>query len=423
MNTNKQDRRILPVILIVILALALSMLPGSLAAADDDAVSDEVVVKVAPGHTVAGINATYGSTTLRPLLGSRAIYLLRLAPASDPDQVLEAMEADRRLVYAEPNLISDVFEANPHKSYSLSTPLWLGTEPQPYDYQYAASMLELSAAHRISSGAGTVVALLDSGVQSAHPQLRTRIAAGGYDFVEDDANPADVGNGFDDDADGAVDEAVGHGTHVAGIVRLVAPAAKIMPLRVLDSDGRGNAFLAAEAFLHAAEQGADVINASFGVSNESELMEDVVEDVTEDHGVVVVGAAGNAGSTAKQYPAAGEDVLAVGSVGPTGTRSVFTNHGPWVPVFAPGEKIVSTFPANGYAAWSGTSMAAPFVAGQAALLRGLDSRLTVEQMSARIVTTAKPLVGGPTGAAVIDIPASLNASDPEEDDNDGDADD
>jgi subtilisin family serine protease len=102
---------------------------------------------------------------------------------------------------------------------------------------------------------------------------------------------------------------------------------------------------------------------------------------------------------------------------------VFTNHGPWVPVFAPGEKIVSTFPANGYAAWSGTSMAAPFVAGQAALLRGLDSRLTVEQMSARIVTTAKPLVGGPTGAAVIDIPASLNASDLEEDDNDGDADD
>lgn len=257
-------------------------------------------------------------------------------------------------------------------------------------------------------------------MQLDHPRFRNRLAPGGYDFVDDDPTPADVGDGRDNDGDGLVDEAVGHGTHVAGIVNLVAPAARILPFRVLDSDGRGNVFLAAEAVDRAVRTGADVINASLGTTADSEVLEDLIEDA-EEHDVVVVAAAGNLGTDRAQYPAADDDALGVTSVGPADVRSAFASYGSWVDLAAPGEGIISAFPPSGYARWDGTSMAAPFVAGQAALIRSHDDGASAETIEARIRQTARP-VGGGSGSGRIDVPASLRstAGDGDGDDEDDD---
>jgi parallel beta-helix repeat protein len=185
-----------------------------------------------------------------------------------------------------------------------------------------------------------------------------------------------------------------------------------MPLRILDSDGRGNEFLIAEAIHYAVANGAEVINLSLGMSADSELIEDIIED-TVDAGVVIVAAAGNLNSSTEQYPAANENVLAVTAVGPTYAKSSFANYGAWVDIATPGESITSTFPIDGYARWSGTSMATSFVSGQATLIRSVSPTMPVADVAWLIRSTARPLDDfnpghqGLLGAGLADIGATL----------------
>jgi subtilisin family serine protease len=176
----------------------------------------------------------------------------------------------------------------------------------------------------------------------------------------------------------------------------------------------GNVFAVAEGILFAAENGAHVINLSLGTTQESDLLEDVIEEAAED-GVLVIAAAGNFGSRQETYPAADECALAITSIGPTDVRSKFANYGSWVDLAAPGESIYSSFPVDGYAWWSGTSMAAPFVTGQAALLLGYDPSLELEDLADLMGGTAHPLDSSRQarrsllGAGKIDVLASLQA--------------
>ncbi|HSL45492.1 MAG TPA: S8 family serine peptidase, partial [Anaerolineales bacterium] len=234
------------------------------------------------------------------------------------------------------------------------------------------------------------VAVVDTGVQLDHPALGAHMTLVQADFVDGDGIANDEPNGVDDDRDRQIDESTGHGTHVAGIALLVAPDASIMPVRVLDSDGSGNIFAVAEGILFAVENGAQVINLSLGTTEESDLLEDVIEEAAED-GVLVIAAAGNLGSRQETYPAADECALAITSVGPTDVKSRFANYGSWVDLAAPGESIYSAFPVDGYAWWSGTSMAAPFATGQAALLLGYDRSLDLEDVADLMGGTAQSL--------------------------------
>lgn len=382
---------------------------------DDDISADyeigQVVVKLDPtaGATIADVNATYGTTTIAELLYSAGIYLLQVPPGEDTKDVAAAMENDARLLYAEPNFTGEAPESGGNATWA-----WGGQDSAPFFEQYALDVLGLPQAHEISRGAGAVVAVLDTGVQLDHPALAASLTAARYDFVDDDPLPEDEPNGLDDDGDSFVDEGVGHGTHVAGVVHLVAPEAQIMPLRVLDSDGCGNVFTIAKAVTYAADNGAAVINLSLGMGQESELLEDVIKDVIEG-GVVVVAAAGNLNTDAEQYPAAEGDALAVTSVGPGDIKSAFSNFGDWMHVAAPGESIYSTLPASGYGWWSGTSMATPFVAGQAALIRSVAPSLLPEDIAAQICETAQPLdainpeFAGLLGAGRVDVGASLQS--------------
>lgn len=367
-----------------------------------DPATTQVVVKLNPlaGATIAAINATYGTTTLRPLLNSAGIYLLQVPNGTTAKALAEAMTGDLRLLYAEPNFVGEAPEGAGRHTWG-----WGGNDAAPLDSQYAINQLGLPAAWQTSRGAGVVVAVLDSGMQLAHPTLATVWTLERYDFVDDDGDPQSV-------ADGATAIAFGHGTHVAGIIHLVAPQARIMPLRVLDNQARGDIFRLAEAIIYATDHGANVINMSLGTAEESALLDDITRRATA-RGVTVVAAAGNLNEKDRQYPAASQCVLAVTALDEKQQKADFANYGSWIDLAAPGVSIYSTLPPDGYGWWSGASMATPWVAGQAALIYSLNARLTVRQIAELMVGTAQsvdganPQVRGKLGAGLPAIDISL----------------
>jgi thermitase len=251
-----------------------------------------------------------------------------------------------------------------------------------------------------------------------HPALKSRfVGVPRYDFVGDDKDPSEPPLASTEEQ--RDQEVVGHGTHVAGIINLVAPRANLMPLRALDKDGYGSTFHVAEAVAFADTNGANVINLSLGSPSWSRLLrEKVVEAIG--HGRVVAAAAGNYNSVQPQYPASrqipdaadNDGLLAVTSVDPTPKRSAFANYGTWVDIAAPGEQILSTYPVSRYAYWSGTSMATPFVAGEAALIQAsAKSPIGPAGVETRIRCSARSIPEDPghlmLGAGHANIGASL----------------
>jgi subtilisin family serine protease len=171
----------------------------------------------------------------------------------------------------------------------------------------------------------------------------------------------------------------------------VAPGSQILPVRVLDPDGRGDTFFVAYAIEWAINQGADVINLSLGTQENSRLFHDVMLWAVE-QGVSVVAAAGNSNTSVLHYPAAYPAVVAVTAVGETKTKAPFANYGSWIDVAAPGVGITSTIvtaQGSGYATWSGTSMATPFVSGAIALLRQKFPEKQVRELHQRLQTRSE----------------------------------
>ena len=236
------------------------------------------------------------------------------------------------------------------------------------------------------TGSGATIAVIDTGVDLDHPEFNGRIVPG-YDFVDSD-NEADDGNG--------------HGTHVAGTIggandgigiTGVAPDASIMPIRVLGNDGYGYTSDIVAGVYWSADNGADVINLSLGGGGYSQAMADAIA-YASNKGSVVVMAAGNSGSQSPDYPAAHavNHGLAVGAVNQQKTMAGFSNRaGSTVLdyVTAPGASIYSTVPDAGYDYLSGTSMAAPHVAGVAGLLKSYDNSLSSESIENLIVESAE----------------------------------
>jgi membrane-anchored mycosin MYCP len=249
-----------------------------------------------------------------------------------------------------------------------------------------------------ADGSGVTVAVIDSGVDRGHPQLRGRVRSGA-DFL-------------DRSGDGLLD-CKGHGTGVASLIaaaprdgvqfRGVAPGARILPVRVserdnLDRKDPGDAVTPAElgqAIRWAVQHGAKVINLSLVLDRDtSEVRSAIRYAVAKD--VVVVAAAGNSGqqNNPRPYPAAYDGVLGVGAIGPDGLRASFSQVGPYVDVVAPGEGVIMAAVGGGYAVDRGTSYAAPFVAATAALVRDYWPTMSAKEVVRRIVATADPAAGG-----------------------------
>jgi subtilisin family serine protease len=383
-----------------------------------DPIEAQLVVKLGVGATLGALNRRYGTTTESALLSSHGIYLLR-APGTPAQlrsrkdatritgEIVKAMGHDTDVVFAEANLTADSAEDDRFHHWPSGGPSCIGTDPASYRGQVAVTDLALQQAHRLATGRHSIVAVLDSGVTATHPALAGRLAPG-YDYVDDDRNPAEVADGRDQDGDGRVDEGYGHGTFVAGITALVAPDARILPMRVLDSEGRGNVFVITEAIFNAVDAGADVLNLSFGTADKirSRLLDDALRHAAAS-GVVVAAAAGNDASQSEHYPAASSGVLAVAATTPDESRLAdFSARGKWVDLAAPGVDVVSALPC-GYGRWSGTSMATPFVSGAAALLGERWGTSQHSNRARRLVDGSDKLRGLGKESGVVDILRSL----------------
>ncbi len=266
--------------------------------------------------------------------------------------------------------------------------------------QWGNAMLNASEAWGTSTGAGAVVAVLDSGVDGTHPDLAGALLPGiNTRLNRGDQTPA-------------TSDANGHGTHVAGVIAAragngvggagVAPEASVLPVKVLDRYGGGWESDVTEGIIWAVDNGADVINLSLG-GEESELIGSAVGYALS-AGVVVVAAAGNDATDKANYPAAVPGVLSVTAIASDGRPAGYANYGATVDLHAPGDRILSTIP-GGYAALSGTSMAAPFVAGAAALVRSAQPGADV---AAVLLRTARPNpAAAGFGAGLVDPLAAL----------------
>lgn len=261
------------------------------------------------------------------------------------------------------------------------------TPNDPYWSSYerwAHDQVGLPSAWDLTRGSSDVrIAILDSGLETDHPEFADRVVAP-WDFVGDDASPNDP-RGHGTMSSGA---AAARGNNSRGVAG-VCWSCRIMPVRVLDKNGTGYASDVIRGITWAADHGADVISMSFGGFGYSTAMQDAIT-YARSRGAVVLASAGNEGNTARFYPGAYAGVIAVAANRPDGGRYSWSNYGSWVDLTAPG-CFWTTKTGGGYGNFCGTSASTPLVAGIVGLLRAAKpnaSRSTIETV---IQDTARPV--------------------------------
>ncbi|MFD6173171.1 type VII secretion-associated serine protease mycosin [Streptomyces coeruleorubidus] len=293
--------------------------------------------------------------------------------------------------------------------------------------QWALEAMHTQEAWQTTKGEGVTVAVLDTGVEEDHPDLIGNVLTG-EDLVGFGAEPGDRAWARHGTAMAGIIAGHGHGPGNADGVLGIAPEAKILPVRVILEDGdpsrakarstRGNAL--AEGIRWAADHGADVINLSLGDDSASahpEPGEDQAIQYALKKGVVVVASAGNGGEKGDRisYPAAYPGVIAVTAVDRSGTRAPFSTRRWYATVSAPGVDVVIADPDRKYYEGWGTSAAAAFVSGAAALVRAAHPDLTPAQIKSLLEDTARNAPAGgrddSRGFGFVDPAAAIQAAD------------
>ncbi|MFJ9447704.1 type VII secretion-associated serine protease mycosin [Kitasatospora sp. NPDC101235] len=248
-----------------------------------------------------------------------------------------------------------------------------------------------------TTGAGVTVAVIDTGVDQNNPQLSGKVDEGPNLLVNREIKEPIQGK--------SIEDPVGHGTKVAGIIAArprpttgfvgLAPDARILSIRQNDSDGNGDVSTLVRAIREAVDKGARVINISQDVRGAGDARFGGYQDLkavveyAEAHDVVVVASTGNDGKEGDTYPGAFPTVLAVGASDRNNERAPFSQYGSFVKVAAPGVDMLSTVPGSGQCVDNGTSFAAPYVSGLAALLRGAHPNWKAAQVRAWIEQSAQ----------------------------------
>ncbi len=394
-------------ITIVVLALA-----GGFAAAGDGAASQsrpqELVVRFEPGAAQERALEAAGATLVeRARRGG--LVRARLRPGRTLSQVDAALERRSDVVSSEPNRIYELF-ATPDDTFWVQ--LWglpAISAPTAWD--------------ETTGSASVVVAVVDSGTDYTHPDLVNNIWA----------NPGETIDGLDNDSNGLIDDLRGwdfyandstpldihgHGTHVGGTIGAEGNNAQgitgvnwdvqLMPLRVGNQSLSG--FAIEQAFRYACAEGARVVNGSFGSDGSDPNIRDAIADCPN---TLFVFAAGNSGRNVDGFPTypcaeALPNVICVAASEFGDTLASFSNYGVTnVDLAAPGANIFSTLPGNDYEAWDGTSMAAPHVAGAAALALSDRPELTAAELRSALLLSVDEL---PSFAGLVATGGRLNVS-------------
>ena len=341
-------------------------------------VSDDFSLKiiVTDADTPESIEAKYGGHVVvwHPQAGFAIIGMQE----TDYQEMLGDDSIDKTTVSVEANddaVKAPLAEASGFRAWSSGFRAWSSSYESESDGSLSLSdndaiwqqiALPDGRAYAPANGQGVKIAIIDTGVDVNHPALKSHLAPENewFDFVDNDSNPQEE----DDSA-----HAYGHGTAVAGIVLQVAPGSTILPIRVLNTDGSGDITHVASAIDWAVAHQADIINLSLGTEEESSTIKAMVEYASK-QGVYVTVASGNSGDTNIDYPAKSANtgpghkfVMGVGSVNLTDVKSDFSTYGQTLELLAPGEGIHTTAPDNRLMSATGTSFAAPIVAGTLAL--------------------------------------------------------
>lgn len=341
------------------------------------------------------------------------VFHSKLDPGVKLDDVLRQLRNDPNIEWAEENLVLETYATTPDDTFWLS------------QYRYSNSV-NLPQAWDVTTGSpDVVIGVIDTGVDYTHPDLANNIWHNPNEIPDD---------GIDNDNNGYIDDVIGwdfvsvdatvvasdedpgppdndpmdvesHGTHVSGIAAAegnngqgiagVSWYSRIMPLRAGYKSTAGSGLLTVsdivEALYYACDMGADIINMSFGAPSPSKSMEEALQ-YCADKGVFLVAAAGNANTDASHYPAGFNTVFSVAASDDYHrNKAYFSNYGP-VDMIAPGSSIYSTVPGGLYAYKSGTSMASPFVAGLAALVKSVNPYATRDDMRNLLRIMAKSYV-------------------------------
>jgi subtilisin family serine protease len=355
------------------------------------------------------LDGNVGQTYLVTSSGNLISYLLGFV-GNLLEEILgiKSVEADRLLALPQ-RPISTI----PPGLYDTAPVNYYGTVvTHGYAAQRATQIIRLTDAQNGFNIAGSgIVAVIDTGVDVTHPVL-SPVLLEGYDFTRNQPGASewlDVPQLQNGDPSGSSEDQqpvmvqqssaavldqssaavldggpysdFGHGTMTTGLVHLVAPKAKILPLKAFTSDGQGYISSIVAALYYAVQHNANVVNMSFDVSTPSQALSQAISYANQ-AGLVLVAAAGNESTSAPVYPAAlNSSVMGIASTSDYDTRSTFSNFGNTdVWIAAPGEYVISTFPGGTYAAASGTSFSSPLVAGSADLL--LTAKPSLNQTSA-----------------------------------------
>jgi thermitase len=309
--------------------------------------SQQILVKFRPGTSlpeVAEIHRQSGGQVKEtiPGIGVQVVTV----PKGQAMGKVKAYSSNARVAYAEPDFVAE----------AAGSP----NDPE-FKNQWGMIKIQAPQAWEVTTGSNSVnIAILDTGVDLDHPDLADKIVSN-INFSNSNTT----------------DDVYGHGTHVAGIaaattnngvgVAGLGCSATIMNVKVMGDTGSGAYSWIASGIIWATDNGAEIISMSLGGSSSSSTLEDAV-NYAWSKGVVVVASAGNSGNITPSYPAYYTNCIAVAATDPNDAKTSWSNHGDWVDVAAPGVNIYSTIKGGGYGYMRGTSMAAPHVAGLAALL-------------------------------------------------------
>ena len=295
------------------------------------------------------------------------MHVVGLPAGVDEVTVMHQLKSNRKLKYAELDMAVT-------QAATVSDP--------SYGSSWALPKIQAPGAWDGANGSGVTIAILDTGIDSTHPDLAPNLVPG-WNVYDNNANTADVH---------------GHGTWVAGVAAMaanngmgsagVAWGAKIMPVRIADPSGYAYWSTVAQGIYWAADHGAKVVNVSYNGVSGSSSVQSAAQYLRSKGGIVVV-AAGN--SSGLEAVAANDALLSVAATDSSDLRASFSSYGDYVDLAAPGVSVYTTTMGGGYANASGTSFASPIVAGAAALMMSANSRITPADIDRLLKTTAVDL--------------------------------